>query len=136
MDNIKINARILYITTLLTILLCTSCDSSTTNSEDTLQLDSSPYGADQTRCVGGNHSITLHWLAPTTNNDGSTLTDLSGYSIYYGTSPANLSERIDIDAGLSSYEIEPLSPEESYYFAITSVNSHGIESDLSNLICR
>lgn len=133
MDNITINAQILYITTLLTILLCTSCDSGTTN---TLQQDSSPHGDDQARCVGGNHSITLHWLAPTTNNDGSTLTDLSGYSIYYGTSPANLSERIDIDAGLSSYEIEPLSPEESYYFAITSVNSHGIESDLSNLICR
>lgn len=136
MNNIKPNSLVLHISTLLTILVCTSCDTSTTNNEGSLQPSGSGFGDDQALCVGGNHSVTLQWLVPVTNNDGSTLTDLSGYSIYYGTSPTNLSERIDIDAGLSAYEIESLSPEQSYYFAITSVNSHDIESDISNIICR
>jgi len=30
---------------------------------------------------------TLSWTAPGTNTNGSALTDLSGYKLYYGTSP-------------------------------------------------
>ena len=34
-------------------------------------------------------SITLSWTAPTENEDGSALTDLAAYKIYYGTSPGS-----------------------------------------------
>ena len=30
-------------------------------------------------------ATTLNWTAPTTNTDGTALTDLAGYKIYYGT---------------------------------------------------
>lgn len=35
-------------------------------------------------------SVTLSWDAPTKNEDGSDLTDLLGYKVYYGTSPSSL----------------------------------------------
>lgn len=115
----------LYLNTLLTMALCTACDSGSSENDN-----------NQAMCQGGNSSVTLQWLAPTTNNDGSNLTNLSGYTLYYGTSSTNLSGMVYIDEGLSTYEVAHLSPEESYYFAITSVNSQGVESDISNIICR
>ena len=39
----------------------------------------------------GTGSATLSWTAPALNSDGSQLTDLAGYHIYYGTSPSSLS---------------------------------------------
>ena len=39
-------------------------------------------------------SVTLSWTAPTTNADGTALTDLSGYRIYLATSTPGLSERV------------------------------------------
>ena len=38
-------------------------------------------------------STTLEWVAPTLNDDGTTLTDLDGYIIFYGTSSRNYTER-------------------------------------------
>jgi ABC-type glycerol-3-phosphate transport system substrate-binding protein len=35
------------------------------------------------------NSATLTWDAPTTNVDGTPLTDLAGYKVYYGTSLGN-----------------------------------------------
>src|SRR5262245_39192746 len=37
------------------------------------------------------YSTTVTWTAPTLNTDGSALTDIAGYRVLYGTSPANLS---------------------------------------------
>jgi hypothetical protein len=41
----------------------------------------------------GNGTATLAWTAPTRNSDGSKITGLAGYYIYYGTSPSNLNQR-------------------------------------------
>ncbi len=38
---------------------------------------------------------TLSWDPPTTNADGTPLTDLAGYRIYYGTSSGSYSQNID-----------------------------------------
>src|SRR4029453_5899928 len=38
----------------------------------------------------GNGSATLSWTPPTRNTDGTTLTNLPGYRIYYGTSSGSL----------------------------------------------
>ena len=77
-------------------------------------------------------SATLSWTAPTLNTDGSTLTDLAAYKIYYGTSRGDYSseERID-NPGLTTYVIENLSPG-TYYFVVSSINDQEIESDPSN----
>jgi hypothetical protein len=71
---------------------------------------------------------TLNWLPPTENSDGSALTDLAGYRIYYGRNRDELQRLVVLDnPGLTSYMIENLSPA-VWYFAMTSVNAQGVES--------
>ena len=54
-------------------------------------------------------SISLTWTAPTQNDDGSALTDLAGFKLYYGTSPGNYTKQVRIDnASISTYLIENL----------------------------
>jgi hypothetical protein len=77
-------------------------------------------------------SVTLNWGAPTQNTDGSALTDLAGYRIYYGTSAGNLSNTVQVaNAGLTSYMIDNLASG-TWYFALKSYSSAGIESTASN----
>jgi hypothetical protein len=77
-------------------------------------------------------SASLSWTPPTRNTDGSTLTNLAGYKIYYGTSSGALNKTVQIsNAGVSSYVIENLSPA-TYYFAVKAYTTKGVESALSN----
>ncbi|MEM8982732.1 MAG: putative Ig domain-containing protein [Pseudomonadota bacterium] len=81
-------------------------------------------------------SITLSWSAPTQNSDGSALTDLSGYRLYYGTESGNYSETIEVnDPGLTTYVIGDLVAG-TYYLAATSVNADGVESVYSGEVMR
>jgi len=79
-----------------------------------------------------NGSATLSWLPPTTNTDGSPLTNLAGYKIYWGTAPGNYSSSATVmNAGLTAYVVTNLTPN-TYYFAVKAVNSTGTESVFSN----
>lgn len=82
-------------------------------------------------------SVTLSWQPPTENADGSPLMDLSGYTIYVGTSANtyNYREVLLDNPGLTSYVVENLEPG-TYYFAATAFNSSGIESSFSGEIVR
>lgn len=83
-----------------------------------------------------NGTTTLSWTAPTENEDGSALTDLSGYRIYYGTASRNYSSELSVqDAGVTTAVIENLSPG-TWYFAATALNADGLESSLSNEVER
>ena len=74
---------------------------------------------------------TLEWLAPTTATDGSPLTHLVGYRIYYGTDVTRLQETIDVrNPGVLTYVVENLTPG-TYYFAVTALTATG-ESRRSN----
>jgi hypothetical protein len=78
-------------------------------------------------------SATLSWSPPTANTDGSALLDLAGYKVYWGTASHSYSNSVQIDnPGLSSYVVEGLAASSTYYFAVTAVNSLGVESTLSN----
>jgi hypothetical protein len=77
-------------------------------------------------------TATLEWMPPVTTTDGSTLTNLAGYRIYYGKDVTRLVQRIDVNnPGVASYVVEGLAPG-MYYFAVTAVNAHGAESERSN----
>jgi hypothetical protein len=81
-------------------------------------------------------SATLSWTPPNLNTDGSALTNLSGYRIYYGTSASALSQTIQLNGtGLTTYVISNLSPA-TYYFALTAVNAANVESDKSNVVSK
>lgn len=81
-------------------------------------------------------TITLSWTAPTQNEDGTALTDLDAYKIYYGTTPGNYSNQVRIDnGGLTSYVLDNLTPA-TYYIVATAINSGGLESAFSSEISK
>jgi hypothetical protein len=80
-------------------------------------------------------SATLSWTPPTQNTDGTALTNLSGYRIYYGTSAGDMSHLINIsNISVSTYVVENLSPA-TWYFAVKAV-ANTVESDLSNIASK
>jgi len=71
---------------------------------------------------------TLDWTPPTENSDGSTLTNLAGYTVYYGTSPTNLTQTVKVtNPGLTAYTVTNLSSG-TWYFSVASYSSSGVES--------
>jgi hypothetical protein len=79
-------------------------------------------------------SADLSWTPPLTNTDGSALTNLSGYNLYYGTGPNELTQVIKVgNTGLTRYVIDDL-PSGTWYFAMTSVASDGAESQRSPVV--
>lgn len=83
-----------------------------------------------------NGSATLSWTPPTTNSNGTTLTNLAGYRIYYGTSPSSLTRTVTLsNAGLTRYVISDLSAA-TWYFSIRAYTSTGVESTNSNTVTK
>jgi hypothetical protein len=79
-------------------------------------------------------TATVSWMAPNQNTDGSALTNLAGYRIYYGTGADALTQVIDVPTvGVTAYVIDNLSAG-TYYFSIRSYNETGTESALSNIV--
>jgi hypothetical protein len=81
-------------------------------------------------------SATLSWTPPTSNSNGTTLTNLAGYRIYYGTSPSSLTRTVTLsNAGLTRYVISDLSAA-TWYFSIRAYTSSGSESTNSNTVSK
>jgi hypothetical protein len=88
---------------------------------------SSGFDAERT----GNGTALVSWASPTDNTDNSTLTDLAGFKIYYGTFPGEYDQTITINnPGLSSYLVENLASAD-WFFVMTAFNTSGIESAYS-----
>ena len=76
----------------------------------------------------GPMSFTVAWQPPTENEDGTPLTDLAGYRIYYGTTSGKYSDEVLLNSpGLTSYVIDNLAPG-TYFLVMTSINSRDMES--------
>ena len=83
--------------------------------------------------TSGPGTVTLSWIAPTGNTNGTPLTDLAGYHIHYGTSQDNLAKVIDLaGTGTTEYEVPGLAPG-TYYFAVTAYTAMGTESAQSDI---
>ena len=79
-------------------------------------------------------TVTVGWTPPTENTDGSTLSNLAGYHIYYGTSQSSLTHVVNItNPGLATYVVSDLTAA-TWYFAVTSVNANGTESPRSAVV--
>lgn len=75
----------------------------------------------------GTGTATLTWTAPTTNVDGTPLTTLAGYKVYYGTTPGVYTSLVIGD--VNSYQIVGLTKGQTYYFTVTAYDTYGNESD-------
>ena len=77
-------------------------------------------------------SATLSWTPPTTNTDGSPLTNLAGYRVYWGPAAGSYTNSVTLNnPGLTSYVVGNLAPG-TYYFVVSARNSSGVESAMSN----
>jgi hypothetical protein len=82
---------------------------------------------------GTTGSATLHWTAPTTNTNGTALTNLAGYYIHYGKSSTALTTTVTIsNPGTLSYTINNLASG-TWYFAVNAYTSAGTQSKNSNV---
>lgn len=79
-------------------------------------------------------TATLDWTPPTENSDGTALTNLAGYTVYYGTSPDALTESIKVtNPGLTAYTVSNLTSG-TWYFAVTAYSTAGVESSRTGII--
>ncbi len=79
--------------------------------------------------------IGLAWVAPTENVDGTPLTDLAAYRIYYGSGSRSYDDFLDVtDPTATSYAVDVISG--TYYVAMTAINADGDESAYSNEVIK
>lgn len=84
----------------------------------------------------GSGNAEIAWTPPTTNTDGSVLTDLAGYNIYYGTSPTALTQTVRIaNVGVTDYILSGLTSG-TWYFTVTAYTSAGAESMPSSVVSK
>ena len=76
----------------------------------------------------------LSWTPPTTNSDGTPLTDLGGYKAYAGKTSGNYTIVKDV-GNVTTYTITSL-PEGKWYFAVTAYDTSGNESGYSNEVSK
>jgi len=81
------------------------------------------------------YSALLSWTTPTENEDGTSLTNLAGYRIYYGQSVTNLDTLILVNDPLSTtHKINNLDSDLRYFFCVAAYNTAGLESQCSDAV--
>jgi Fibronectin type III domain len=112
----------------LTLASISGCSKAPTATDSADQATAASTAAAQK----GNGTAKLAWIAPTQNSDGSKITGLAGYYIYYGTSPSNLNQRVQVsDPGAASYTVGELRSGVTYYFSViayTASDTRGVAS--------
>ncbi|HXH12490.1 MAG TPA: LamG-like jellyroll fold domain-containing protein [Alphaproteobacteria bacterium] len=79
--------------------------------------------------------VRLSWDPPLTNEDGTPLTDLAGYMLYYGRTSGHLSGSYEfsVDVGThTTYTLSGLQDGQLYYFSVTAYDTSDNESNYSD----
>lgn len=106
----------------------TSGTTSTATSSGSTSTSSTPVTTDK--------SVDVTWSAPTANTNGSALTDLAGYTIYYGTSASALTRSVQVtNAGATDYVVQDLTGG-TWYFAVAAYTSAGLQSSYSTVVSK
>lgn len=77
----------------------------------------------------------LSWSAPTTNSNGTPITDLAGYKLYVGNASRSYQQKLDMGK-ITNYSVANLTDGSTYYFAVTAYNSAGVESPYSTEVTK
>jgi Putative Ig domain len=86
-----------------------------------------------TPATSGSGSALVSWSPPLQNTDGSMLTDLTGFNIYYGKDPNNLTLTVQLDCGGCLWHNLTNLDSGTWYFAVKSYNRLGTESGFSTI---
>ena len=88
--------------------------------------------------------LDVSWVAPTTNTDGSPLTDVVSYRVYYGTTDPPCPTGSAIGAAAPKVPLPPdqrlvvrltgLTVGKLYFVAVTAVNSRGSASSCTSTV--
>ena len=82
----------------------------------------------------GTGSVALSWTVPTTNTNGTPLTDLAGFTINYGTSSSSMNQTVTVgSAGTTGYTVQGLASG-TWYFTVTAYTSVGTQSAPSDVV--
>jgi hypothetical protein len=87
-------------------------------------------------CSWGNGSANVSWTIPTTNTDGSTLTDLKGFNVHYGTSQSSLTQTMAVSSATATSATVAALASGTWYFSVRAVNSKQVESPDSNVASK
>ena len=78
-------------------------------------------------------TATLSWVPPTENTDGTPVTTLTGYHIYYGTSESAMTNEVTVaSTSETSYTIGGLTAG-TWYFGATAYTTTGMQSAMSSI---
>jgi hypothetical protein len=78
------------------------------------------------------YPITLDWVPPTENTDGSPYTDPKGYKIYWGSQAGTYANSAEInDPNIVTHTVQV--PQGQWYFVATAINLQDRESEYSNV---
>lgn len=80
-------------------------------------------------------SADLSWTAPTQNVDGSALTNLAGYKVYWGNAPRAYASSASVSGAGTTTFTTNLTPG-TWYFAVTAIDSTGAESEKTNEVSK
>jgi hypothetical protein len=81
-------------------------------------------------------SVSLSWDAPALNTDGTPVSNLKGYKVFYGLASRQYTSSLPLnDATLTSVTIEQLKSA-TWYFAVKAISSSGLESDFSQEVTK
>jgi hypothetical protein len=86
----------------------------------------------------GDNTATVRWTAPTTNTDGSALTNLAAFHVYRRLNNPDMNGgemTLVRDPAATSFRFTNL-PAGTHYFAVEAVNANGVPSELSNVASK
>jgi len=94
-----------------------------------------PFSIDVAHPASASDTVTLSWAPPTRNTDGSPVTNVQGYIIYYGLAADRLTHHLFVgSARATSAQIEDLPPA-TWYFALRTV-TRDRQSMLSGVVSK
>lgn len=107
------------------------------NAESTFSLTCTGPGGNvvEMLTVSAISPVTLGWVAPTENVDGTTLTDLAGFRIYYGTASRAYTDMVEVTSPSATSHTLNL-PSGDYHVAMTAMDAEGNESAYSNEVLK
>ena len=82
-----------------------------------------------TEAVAAEYTVTLTWNPTTTNTDGSPITDLGGYVVYYGPASLSYVEQLDVGNVTTFQWLIDVEPGSTQYFNVSAYDTSGNSSD-------